>query len=130
MAASHAASASALPWLAIEVARVLRAHLPQAAQWACAPPPSEASLQRLMQGAAARLARPPPSGGSGRGGVGSAEAARRPAVGDRVRVTAVAAARALESADAETRFVRPYLGQCGLLVQDDGDSTPFKASLA
>ena len=120
----------ALPWLAIEVARVLRAHLPQAAQWACAPPPSEASLQRLMQGAAARLARPPPSGGSGRGGVGSAEAARRPAVGDRVRVTAVAAARALESADAETRFVRPYPGQCGLLVQDDGGSTPFKASLA
>ena len=51
-------------------------------------------------------------------------------VGDRVRVTAVAATRALESADAETCFVRPYLGQCGLLVQDDGDRTPFKASLA
>ena len=51
-------------------------------------------------------------------------------VGDRVRVTAVAAARALESTDAETCLVRPYLGQCGLLVQDDGDRTPFKASLA
>ena len=51
-------------------------------------------------------------------------------MGDRVRVTAVAATRALESADAETCFVRPYLGQCGLLVQDDGDRTPFKVSLA
>ena len=51
-------------------------------------------------------------------------------MGDRVRVTAVAAARAVESADAETCFVRPYLGQCGLLVQDDGDRTPFKAGLA
>ena len=132
----HPLADDALPWLAIEVARVLRAHMPQAAtrtltltltltptrtltrtrtltltltptrtltrsrtrtltlnltanpnrnpnphmpqaaQWACAPPPSEASLQRLMHGAAARLARPPPAGGSG-------EAPRRPAVGDR-----------------------------------------------
>ena len=37
---------------------------------------------------------------------------------------------ALQSGDAETRFVRPYLGQCGLVVQDDGDSTPFKVSFA
>jgi hypothetical protein len=51
-------------------------------------------------------------------------------VGDRVRVTAVAETRALQSGDAETRFVRPYLGQCGLVVQDDGDSTPFKVSFA
>ena len=24
----------------------------------------------------------------------------------------------------------PYVGQCGLVVQDDGDSTPFKVSFA
>lgn len=113
--------ADAVPWLALEAVRVLRAHLPQAAEWACAPPPSDAALQDLMRSAAARLGHPRLSGRSD-------EAARRPAVGDRVRVTAGAETRALQSGGVETRVARPDLGQCGMVVRDDGGSRPFKVS--